>query len=462
MKTLYKNLIKITALASLLFFMNSCDSFVDVELPGSQMSGVAVFQDYATANAALADIYSKIRDRGFLTGNGSGLSSQLGCYTDELVPYGAPSNSHFIFYTNTVLPTTPDIADYWNAAYNQIYAANAIIEGVNLSTGLTNAQCNQLYGEALFIRALSHWYLVSLYGDVPYITNTDYRANSIVTRIKQQKVYGLIIKDLLESEQKLGTNSTSQQRIRPDKSTIKALLARTYLYTGEYAEAANEASAILNQTGTYHLENVSKVFLNNSSETIWQLQSADTGQNTQEALHFIFESGPPPAVALSNDLVQSFSEDDLRLSNWISLVTDGASVWYHTFKYKQQDYTPVSVEYSIVFRLAEQYLIRAEARALQGDLIGAKEDLNQIRYRAGLQNSTAESKEEILEAILTERKWELFTEHGHRFFDLKRFGKLDSQLSVTKSGWKAAAALFPIPQSELSANPNLKPQNPGY
>jgi hypothetical protein len=161
-------------------------------------------------------------------------------------------------------------------------------------------------------------------------------------------------------------------------------------------------------------------------------------------------------------LVQSFTADDLRLSNWAKSVTDGTSVWYHAFKYKQQDYTPVSVEYSIIFRLAEQYLIRAEARANQGDLIGAKEDLDKIRNRAGLKNTTAASKEEILQAILLERKLELFTEHGHRFFDLKRFGKLDSELSPVKTGWKTTAKLFPLPQSELSANPNLQPQNPGY
>jgi len=462
MKTLYTNSILFIWLAPFLLLLGSCDSFVDVELPGSQLNSSTVFKDYSTANAALTDIYSKIRDRGLLTGNGSGLSSQLGNYTDELVPYGMPSNTSFSFYYNTLLPTTPDIADYWNATYNQIYAANAIIEGVSASSGLTLAQKNQLSGEALFIRALSHLYLANLYGDIPYVTQTDYKSNTKITRMPIEKVYEQIIKDLKESEQNLGTSDGNIQRIRPNRYVVKALLARVYLYSGAYPQAANEASAVLNQTDVYHLEDLSNVFLINSSESIWQLQSQNEGQNTEEGLHFIFSSGPPPAVALSSNLIQSFTADDLRLSNWTKSVTDGTSVWYHAFKYKQQDYTPVSVEYSIIFRLAEQFLIRAEARAHQGDLIGAKEDLNKIRNRAGLKKTTAASKEEILQAILLERKLELFTEHGHRFFDLKRFGKLDSELSPFKTGWKTTSKLFPLPQSELSANPNLQPQNPGY
>ncbi|PTS87399.1 RagB/SusD family nutrient uptake outer membrane protein, partial [Flavobacterium sp. HMWF030] len=199
-----------------------------------------------------------------------------------------------------------------------------------------------------------------------------------------------------------------------------------------------------------------------SKETIWQLQSVAAGQNTKEASIFIFLAGPPTTIALNPLLINSFTIGDLRKTNWIKSVSKGASTWYHAYKYKEQNTTAVSKEYSIVLRLAEQYLIRAEARAYQGDLIGAKEDLNKIRNRAGLAQTTASTKEEILNAILQERRWEFFTEHGHRFFDLKRFNKLDAELKSVKSGWNSNDSLFPIPQNELSTNPNLGPQNPGY
>ena len=93
--------------------------------------------------------------------------------------------------------------------------------------------------------------------------------------------------------------------------------------------------------------------------------------------------------------------------------------------------------------------------------MGAKEDLNKIRNTAGLNNTTANDKTEILDDILQERRLEFFTEQGHRFFDLKRFEKLDSALAV-KSGWNATDKLWPLPQSELLVNPFLRPQNPGY
>ncbi|MNL53547.1 SusD family protein [compost metagenome] len=112
--------------------------------------------------------------------------------------------------------------------------------------------------------------------------------------------------------------------------------------------------------------------------------------------------------------------------------------------------------------MAEQYLIRAEARAEQGDLIGAKEDLDKIRTTAGLTGTTALSKQDILDAILKERRVEFFTEQGHRFFDLKRANALDAALAPVKAGWNPTDQLLPLPESELTLNPNLNPQNPGY
>jgi len=164
---------------------------------------------------------------------------------------------------------------------------------------------------------------------------------------------------------------------------------------------------------------------------------------------------------LNTDLVSQFDVNDLRRSYWIKDITNESNQWYHSSKYKQDNITGSSLEYSIVFRLEEQYLIRAEAKARAGDLDGAKEDLNKIRNRAGLSDIEADTQTSLLEAILDERKFEFFTEHGHRFFDLKRFGKLDETL-VTEQGWNTTDQLWPIPLSELLANPYLTPQNPGY
>lgn len=462
MKTIHFKFVKKLLCLTALCAVCSCDSFVAVDMPQSQLTSEAVFEDYNTASAALTEIYASIRDKGILTGGGLGISNQLGNYADEIVSTSNPTNISFYFYNNALLPTNSHVALYWNSTYNQIYAANSILEGIGSSKNLTTAQRNQLQGEALFIRALMHFYLVNLFGDVPYINQTDYKINSTVSRTPAADLYRFIIADLELSASLLSSSYLSTDRTRPNALTAKALLARIYLYTKAYPEASNMASAVINQETLFKMESISNAFLLTSKETIWQLQSANAGQNTAQAAYFIFTAVPPPLISLSEGLVHSFAAHDLRRISWIKPVSNSTSAWYHAYKYKENTTTSASKEYSIVFRLAEQYLIRAEARAIQGDLIGAKEDLNTIRHRANLNDTEAVTQQEITDAVLQERRWELFTEFGHRFFDLKRTGTLDSTLEPVKSGWESTDRLFPIPNTELSANPNLKPQNPGY
>jgi hypothetical protein len=125
-----------------------------------------------------------------------------------------------------------------------------------------------------------------------------------------------------------------------------------------------------------------------------------------------------------------------------------------------------------VFRLAEQYLIRAEAKAQLGNITGvnsAASDLDTIRSRAGLSVTTATTREEMLKAIEKERVCEFFTEWGHRWLDLKRSEsfitagntRADDLLKVLKVNWQSTDMLYPIPQEEMRQNP-ASTQNPGY
>ncbi|MCD0474051.1 RagB/SusD family nutrient uptake outer membrane protein [Flavobacterium sp. EDS] len=466
MKTIFKKkyywcIVKKIFFLSFTFSMPACDSFLEIDLPKSHLTNTSVFQDYTTANAAMADVYSKIRDKGLLTGTSFGISNQLGNYADELTFYGSSTNTTLGFYTNTLLPSNSTVAQFWNNSYNQIYAANAVLEGVKTSN-FNEQEKAQLEGEALFLRGLLHFYLLQLFGDIPYIQTTDYKSNSIVSRKSNELVYTQIITDLKNAERLLLPSYPNAERVRPNSFVVKSVLARVYLYGGMWDDANKMATVVIENNSLYVFENsLNKVFLKNSTETIWQFMPAVAGKNTDEATIFIFTSGPPPLVALSESLMNSFTVSDLRKTNWTAPVTNGTKTWYYAFKYKESKASTTSKEYSIVLRLTEQYLIRAEARAQLGDLIGAKEDLNKIRKRAGLSNATVNSKEEILESILQERRKEFFTEYGHRFFDLKRTGKLDTVLS-TKPGWNITDNLLPIPESELTLNPNLKPQNPGY
>lgn len=465
MKTHIRNLyaLCVTAICvTAICLLTSCDDIVEVEQPNSQLTATGVFESRATADAAVADIYAQLRETGLLSGKTYGLSNILGVYSDDLVYYGGTTNPVSQFYNNALLPSNAAILSLWNAAYNQIYAANAVYERAANTTALSPADKSQFQGEALFIRALNHFYLTSLFGDVPYISGTNYATNNTVTRMPREQVMSMAIADLETAITLLPAEYPTADRARPNKSVAQALLARVYLYNNDWAESANLASAVINENGTYSLDpDLNNGFLRESTGTIWQLASAYEGRNTDEGSIFIFESGPPTAVALSEELLQSFEPGDLRKALWTLAVTGDTNTWIHPYKYKQRNDTGASVEYSIMLRLSEQYLIRAEARARQGELIGAMEDLDIIRNAAGLNPTTATTQPTLLEAILHERRVELFTEHGHRFFDLKRWGRL-ADLETVKLGWNDTDALWPLPQAELLANPLLTPQNPGY
>ncbi|MGV8946486.1 MAG: RagB/SusD family nutrient uptake outer membrane protein [Lutibacter sp.] len=442
--------------------MYSCDDFVEVDLPDSQLTAEGVFEEKSTADAAMTDIYSKIRDGGLLTGSSVGLSHVLGNYADELDYYGSSQNEITEFYKNSLIPTNPNVKRLWNLSYNQIYAANAILEGVESSVNLSADDQAQLKGEALFVRALIHFYLANIYGDIPYITSTDYVKNQLVSRMPIADIYKSIRTDLEESAQLISENYLSANRTRPNKYTVHALLARVNLYAGLWNEASAEATLLINNTNLFiTVQDLDKIFLKESKSTIWQLAPYSNTGNARESGTFNFTFGPPPISALSDDFMSAFETDDMRKTHWVKAVSNGSNIWYHPYKYKNTNAIS-SIEYSIIFRLGEMYLIRAEARAHSGDLFGAKEDLNVIRSAAGLENTLALTQDEILEAILRERRLELFTEFGHRFFDLKRFNKIQPVLSVIKPGWDPNDVLFPIPEVELNLNPNLQPQNLGY
>ena len=447
----------------LLFFLvgfcQSCDDYVDVALPNSQLTGVTVFEDVTTANAALAGLYAKLRTGGVFAG-GTGMTYYLGLYADELDHYQITTLNNF--HTNTLVPGESGVSSVWNLSYRQIYEANALLEGVNGSVSLAEADRNQIKGEALFIRAIVHFYLVNIFGDVPYVKSTDYEKNTQIARLATSVVYQEIVTDLTESSTLLGDDYVSAERVRPNRLAVQAFLARVYLNMGAYAASANAASAVINSPLYVWETDLNQVFLKGSTTTIWQFMPNAAGNNTSEGSTYIFTAGPPSNVALTPSLVNAFELNDLRKQKWIKAVTNGNSTWYHSFKYKQKTNTAASVEYSVVLRLAEQYLIRAEARARQGELTNAKSDLNLIRMRAGIGPTAAVTAEELIADVMQQRRLELFTEFGHRFFDLRRNNALDSVLSATKPGWNTTDQFWPLPERELEANPKLKPQNPGY
>lgn len=466
--------------STLFLLIFGCRKFVEVPPPITQVSSTSLFSNNATLESALGGIY--ITMEGNSVGGGpTGISAILGLSGDDFNLFPGTLGDQADAYMNQETSIYPPTI--WSDLYKVIYQANAIITGANNSTAITMAVRQQAVGEAEFLRAFCNFYLVNIYGNIPLVLTTDYNTNSTLGQSPPGEVYAQIVADLEDAKNRLGQNyldaqgNVTNERVRPNALAAAALLARAYLYMHKYDSAEQEATTVINSS-IYQLyqgiEGLNSVFLTTSQEAIWQLElPASDVVNTPDGgaflLGLLYFGGPNTNApfTLSDSLIASFEPNDLRRTEWVDSVMQGTTTYYFPYKYKHfYDKDSPPTEYPTIMRLGEQFLIRAEARAQQGNLAQAILDLDTIRSRAGLPLTTASTQINVLSAILHERRVELFTEYGHRWFDLKRTGTIDSVMSVVtplKGGgtWSADDSLYPIPYGDLQTDPKLK-QNPGY
>jgi len=343
---------------------------------------------------------------------------------------------------------------------------------------LSAATKSSLTGEAEFLRAFCFFYLANFYGDVPLTSTTSYQTNSLMERTPKVQVYQQIISDLKNAQNSLATDYSlsNGQRTRANSWAATALLARVYLYTGQWDSAVLASTDVINNTTLYSLDTLNGVFLANSTEAILQLMQNFNGNinsvATAEGYTFIPpDSTSSPNYYLTPQLLSAFDSGDQRRTNWIDSTDynngNGPTYYYYPYKYKINATTanPNNItEYPMLLRLGEQYLIRAEAEANLGgsEISQAIADLDTIRQRAGLPAyGGGQDQTSVLNAVYHERQVELFAEFGHRWLDLKRTNRATSILGLIKPQWTPNAVLYPVPYSEMQADPNLT-QNPGY
>lgn len=450
--------VKIAGIITLLL-ASSCETFIDVDAPNTQIVRTTVFADDVNANSAVAGIYSTMMENSTVfTNGGSSVTLLSGLSADELEDQSG-GTEYAQFSSNELAVNNSLVYSLWSDLYQTIYNANSVIEGLAASTGVTADTKSRLTGEAKFVRAFCHFYLTNLFGNIPLVLTTDYRQNAIVPRSEISDVYLQIVADLKEAQASL-PGDFSDTRARPNKWAATALLARVYLYQKDWLKAEAESTKLLNNPAFSLEPELDNVFLATSVEAIWQLQPVLPGYNTFDGTTFILTAAPT-AVSLSNDFIGYFEGDDKRKSQWIGTIAANDTGYYFPYKYKVKTGSEVT-EYLMVFRLAEQYLIRAECKAMQDNIAGAVYDLNIIRQRAGLTDiSDAITQAACLNYIAKERTTEFFCEWGHRWFDLKRTGRTE-ELAAIKNSWQSSDALYPIPLNEIQNNQNLLPQNDGY
>lgn len=460
--------------------MFSCKKAVQIAPPTNSIVSSVVFLDSADANAAVLGIYATIFSQSsanISAGNGA-ITFYCGSSADELIPVSTQPDK-LQLYHNALGSGNAFTQLIWQQLYATIYQANSCIEGLQSSTSLKQTVKSQLMGESLFLRAFCHFYLANLFGDIPYVTTASgWQGTILATRTAKSVIFENIITDLKEAQDLLPVGYTQYggQRTRVCREAAIAFLARVYLYSKDWNNAKAMATNTISNAN-YNLVDLNEVFTANSAEAILQWQPNITRAPfnvTPEGLNLLPRDtlSQPNSYFLSSVFFNSFEDGDARKIAWITKSVYRQATYRYPFKYKmgpaQLSANGTASEYYTVFRLAEQYLIRAEAEMQLNDLTNAISDINVIRDRATLPPlSDTLSKDEVNDAIMQERKIEFFSEWGHRWLDLKRTGLIDQVMKIVTplkaSGtlWDTNQQLYPIPPSDMNRDPNLT-QNSGY
>lgn len=466
--------------------ITGCNKMLDIKDPINSITTNQVFQTDDQASTALNGLYSYLINGGEQDVNSfgtlgntlysaGGITLAAGHSADEL--YHPSLSGDDIYYVETTarvtLLNTGYSTNIWKSAYKGIFNANALIEGAKNATSkeFTQAYRKRVMGEALAVRAMSYFYLVNLFEKIPLALSIDYNDTKGLPSATPATIYQQIISDLEEASGYLAEtyDGNNTERIRINKWYVEAMLARVYLFTGNYDKAWEHANNVISRTDLFQLETLDQVFGKASRETIFQLKQTNTVATRGNAT--------PEGYALTGryiapGLLNAFEPGDNRKAAWTSVIT-GSQVTPAGFapaKYKLNALNRVPdgdlSEYYVVMRLAEMYLVRAEANMLRStaNKNAVIDDLNVIRKRAGLNNlDYTLTDQQVTDAIAQERRTELFAEWGHRWLDLKRTGKATDVLSAVgyKQPWDAHQLLYPIPPDEIQWDNHLS-QNAGY
>jgi hypothetical protein len=345
-----------------------------------------------------------------------------------------------------------------------INRANQLIANLEGNQNFNEAFRNSRLGQARFIRAFSYFNLVRMFGALPYREepSTSIEPEKVnQPRLAAAEVYQRIVQELQQAETELSGSGRGSGIFRVSEMAVKALLARVYLYQQNYQQAAAKATEVI--AAGYQLapgDRYLSIFLETESteEIIFSIDYvSDQARNT------LAEYTQPTArfeVGLTQEAFNAYDPVDVRKG---TVVRQNGNI---LFLNKYNDIVNQS-DNLIVLRLAEMYLIRAEAlNALAYQPNGPAFDaLNVVRTRAGLEQleeADLPNQNAFALAVSEERRRELIGE-GHRWFDLIRNNRALEELQEKNTINNQNQLLFPVPQSEIDTNqhPEMQ-QNPGY
>ncbi|MDB5060474.1 MAG: RagB/SusD protein [Mucilaginibacter sp.] len=450
---------KVIYIFTILLLFTSCKKFLETQ-PQLQVDQSQAIINAGSAASAVNGLFNLLASNSYYGSNFQALSYLSGGDIQWTGSQSDPSEitKHLTSSTNGYVQSA------WTSIYRTISQANYIIAYVPKVTDplLTTATRNQYMGEAYFIRALAYFDLARGWGGVQLVLapTTVPSDNTGIPRSSLTDTYAQVLKDLNAAEALV---PTGVNRNRVTLRTVQALKARFYLYQKQWALAEQFATSVINDNTNYSLVSpYSAFFANNAvatSESVFEL--AYTVSNTNNHSNWWL----PPALGgrrewAPNDALGALLNNPAIGGNRSALIGQTAppgNLWYGKLYYRN----PLGTDPAYVIRISELYLIRSEARAQQGNLIGAnsaQSDLNAIRACAGVAASTAATLPEILLALEKERQVE-FPFEADRWFNLVRTDRAQTVLSLSDKH----LYLFPIPYNETLVDPQLSGnRNPGY
>lgn len=446
-----------------------CNNKLNVQ-PTSYIDSALAFNTSSDVQAGLVGCYTGLQSINLYGGYLQFMTDLLADNGDETFvgTFSQPQEAQ----RKTLLITNSQVNATWNSAYDAINRTNFVL--ASLGKLDTPAQQAAVEGEAKFIRSLLYFDLVRMFGrawnDGPPATNlgvplvltpTLTAADALpLPRNTVAEIYTQVITDLTTAEARLTTSNGGLNTFSATRYACAALLARVYLQQGDYtnaAAAANRAIAGGFTLNAYYGTNFGynpltpnnpALLASSTTEDIFAVQySAQSGTNQLNTFYGHLRRAD---INLTAQFLNTFEPGDSRRTLTYTITTAGIT---YTTKYDVQ-YGNIKL-----MRLDELLLTRAEANFRVGTSVGAAPlaDVNTIRTRAGLPALTTVT----LAAILQERRLELAFE-GFRLGDLKRNMESTSDpLTLAPIAWNSPRLVFPIPLSQINANPNLV-QNAGY
>jgi hypothetical protein len=393
-----------------------------------------------------------------------------GDFTADYIQHNGTFTDYRELGTKQITATNGAIDALWGGLYNTIYIANFIQEKLPLVSGVSEATRKQVTAEARFMRGWANFIGAYTYGDIPNVTTTDQPTNRNIARTAKADILTAVLADykaaltdlpsVASGSTDIQTNATYMNRIN-----CQAAMARYYLYMKNWALAEQTATTVIG-SGVYTLQtNYSDLVLRDfTAESILEVgyNLSDDPGTGNFSLNNLFVSRRE--VIPSNQVVAALNSAESGTRN--------STIGFSIQNLKGNDNGWTVLKYGtasednnniVLIRLAEMYLIRAEARAQQGKLTGANgavADLNVLRTRAKAPAVSVTAQADVLLAVERERVYELAFE-GQRWYDLVRTARAQAVMSAFSPNWNSRYEVWPIPQREIQQNTSLK-QNPGY